>query len=139
MSESDSSFNFADFSSDDDDITFPDDLYENLIFYLICQEPEFLMVERKSTGKRDRSCPLNFIHSWTDKMFHRQFRTDRQDFQELLDLMIAGYPGDSVDGWTNYCYDKAMADKNYGHIALELKLYITLRLLSGASYLDMVW
>jgi hypothetical protein len=53
--------------------------------------------------------------------------------------MIAGYPGDSVDGWTNYCNAKAMGDKHSGFISLELKLYITLRLLSGPSYLDMVW
>ncbi len=101
MSESDSSLNFSDFSSSDDDSQFSDKLCDDLMFYLICQEPTLFKCERKFTGKKDRSIPLNFIHSWSDEMFHRQFRTDREDFQDLLNLMI-GYPGPFVDGWKRY-------------------------------------
>ncbi len=73
MSESDSSLNFSDIATSDDDIPNPDKLYENLMFYLICQEPDVLKTNRKITGKRDRSCPLNFIDSWSDEMFLGSF------------------------------------------------------------------
>ena len=93
MSESDSEFNFSISSDSDEDISSPENLYENLIFYLICQEPSLFKCTRKFTGKKDRTIPLDFIHSWTDEMFYRQFRTDREDFTDILNLMILGYPG----------------------------------------------
>ena len=139
MSDSDSVSNFTISSDSDDDLVFPVDLYENMLFYLICQEPSSFKMTRKSTGRIDRDSSINFINSWSDSMFYRQFRTDREDFNNLLDLMIAGYPGPFADGSSNLFYANSMADKNYGHIPLQIKLYITLRMLSGASYLDMIW
>lgn len=62
-------------------------------------------------------------------MFYRQFRTDCNDFNNLVSLMISGHPGPKVNGWSNYCNANEIADKGYGHISLELKLYITMRLL----------
>ena len=59
MSESDSEFNFSISSDSDEDITFPDELYENLIFFLICHEPALFKISRKLTVVRDRDCPLN--------------------------------------------------------------------------------
>ena len=51
MSESDSSLNFSDFLSSDDETTLNDKLFENLMFYLICLEPDLLKVDRKISGK----------------------------------------------------------------------------------------
>ena len=139
MSSSDSDLNFSDFSDSDEDSYFYDNLHENLMFYLICQESDLYKIPRKFSGIKSRERPLDFINSWSDVMFYRQFRMDREDFNNLLSLMIAGYPGSHSDGWSNYCFAKEKADRSYGHIPLELKLYITMRMLSGASYLDMIW
>ena len=58
MSSSDSDLKISDFSSSDDDSDYSVDFYDNLIFYLICQEPSIFKVDRLFTGKKNRSCPL---------------------------------------------------------------------------------
>ena len=77
MSDSDSVSNFTISSDSDDDFVFPVDLYENMLFYLICQEPSSFKMTRKSTGRIDRDSPISFINSWSDAMFYRQFRTKK--------------------------------------------------------------
>jgi hypothetical protein len=80
---------------------------------------------------------IEFIHSWSDDIFWRHFGLCCEDFKQLYTasmqhlVMKKGY--DAVK-------HSKMANKSSGSpISLELQLYITLRLLSGASYLDMVW
>ena len=41
---------------------------------------------RRGNIERDRKHPLEFIHSWDDTMFKRQFRLTREDFFDLLSL-----------------------------------------------------
>ena len=52
------------------------------------------------------------------------------------------YPGKSANGYENYrmAQIKGMnSTPGCGLITMELKVVITLRLLAGASYLDMIW
>ena len=62
-------------------------------------------------------------------MFHRQFRLDREDFYHIRDLLDESYP---------IC--EKMAELSSGSaITNELRLFVTMRMLAGASYLDMIW
>ena len=78
MSASDSDLNFSDFSDSDDDSYFSENLHENIMFYLISQEPDLFKIPRKFSGIKNRQCPIDFINSWTDVMFYRQFCMDRE-------------------------------------------------------------
>ena len=73
MSDSDSVSNFTISSDSDDAFVFPVDLYENMLFYLICQEPSSFKMTRKSTGRIDRDSPISFIYSWSDAMLLDNF------------------------------------------------------------------
>ena len=123
MSLSDSDLNLSEFSNSDDENSFSPELYDDLMFYLICQEPDLFKLERKFTGVKDRSIPLDFINSWTDEMFYRQFRMDREDLKDLLALMIAGYSDPSSDGWSNYCYAKDMENESIQQLS-QRQVYI---------------
>ena len=73
MSESDSSSNFSISSISDNDIAYSELLNENLIFYLICQEPSLFKSTRKFCGVKERKSSISFINSWTDIMFVDNF------------------------------------------------------------------
>ena len=68
MSASNSSLKFSDLSSSDEDISFPDNLYENIMFYLIFQEPDIFKMDVKTTGKIYR----NFDSIEPDYLNHLQ-------------------------------------------------------------------
>ena len=71
-----------------------------------------------------------------DEMFKRQFRLSREDFS-LLESLILDHKCRN-----GYDYEKHIkyATRSSGSpVTLELRLYITLRLCSGAMYLDMIW
>ena len=69
MSESDSSSNFSINSKYESECELLEDLYENLVFYLICLEPALVKSNKKVSGIKNRNIPLNFIYTWTDVMF----------------------------------------------------------------------
>jgi len=69
-------------------------------------------------------------------MFKRQFRLTRNDFF-LLERCI--YNKMSEKGYDSKKHHEYAVRSSGSPITLELRLYITLRILSGASYLDMVW
>jgi hypothetical protein len=74
----------------------------------------------------DRSSDKTFIHFWSDKMFKQQFQLTQQDF--FLENMARIRKASSF------------AIRSSGSlILLELRLCVTLQILSGASYLDMIW
>jgi nuclease HARBI1 len=78
---------------------------------------------------RDRHAALEFVRSWDDTMFHRQFRLVREDFNYVLQKIYSLIEK-----------DEEMARRSSGSsVSPELKLYICLRILAGASYLDMIW
>ena len=84
---------------------------------------------RRPNAHRDRPGALEFVRSWDDDMFQRQFRLDREDFNWLLALIAPSIQK-----------DEEMARRSSGSaVNPELKLLMTLRLLAGASYLEFVW
>ena len=120
-------------------------IMNDFYFYMFCQEASELsnMNPPKKTKKpnehRDRQGPLDFILSWSDDMFYRQFRLVKDEFYDLLEKMKDGYPG-SRTGRENLALAYKMGDLSSGsHIPLELKFMVSLRLLAGANYLDMIW
>lgn len=78
---------------------------------------------------RDRESSLLEVRSWDDDMFRRQFRLNRCDFNDLLQI-IAPY--------LTTCATYAR-NSSGSAICPELRLLIALRVLAGASYLDMIW
>ena len=83
---------------------------------------------RACNVKRDRIGILRWARELDDKMFRRQFRLVREDFFYVL-LKISG------DLKKN---EKQALNSSGSSITPELKLMITLRILAGASYLDMI-
>lgn len=84
---------------------------------------------RAANLKRDRSIPLTSIQNWDEEMFGRQLRLKREDFNHVLD---------SIRPILHK--DEGMAIRSSGScVDPALKLAITLRILAGASYLDMYW
>ena len=55
MSESDSSLKLSFSCDSDDEFVFSEDLYENILFYLICQEPSTLLLPPKPAHTRDQA------------------------------------------------------------------------------------
>ena len=80
---------------------------------------------------RDRQGPLAEVATWTDVYFKRQFRITRAEFAMLRES-IAPLIRVRDD-------DMARRSSPGGAVPLETKMYVTLRMLAGAMYLDMVW
>jgi hypothetical protein len=91
--------------------------------------------DRKGNTKRDREYHQSKIDTWSDELFKRQFRLCREDFNTVLGKIIEYLGGDQeVKRREDY------GRRSYGSpILLKTKLMITLRMLAGASYLDMIW
>jgi hypothetical protein len=89
----------------------------------------------------DNNNAWEFVLSWDEAMFFRQFRLSKNNFNDLCFKLKNNYKGRYEDGWKNYqlsiTREKASCQGSF--ISLEIKLCITLRLMAGASYLDMVW
>lgn len=78
---------------------------------------------------RDREGSLLTVRSWDDDMFRRQFRLHRSEFNALLALIEPKMQTNVI---------KAI-NSSGSTICPELRLLVTLRILAGASYLDMIW
>jgi hypothetical protein len=92
--------------------------------------------QRKANVHCDQASVLRFIHSWDDDMFKHQIQLSREDFA-LLENLILDHKIQK-----GYDYEKHIkyASLSSGSaITLELRLYITLHLCSGAQYLYMIW
>jgi hypothetical protein len=92
--------------------------------------------KRKSNVHRDRRSVIQFIHSWSNDMFRGQFRVARDDFSLLETAILENMERKGYDFGRHASYATQSSDSP---ITLELRLYITLWILSGASYLDMIW
>lgn len=111
---------------------------------LVFQEMMDMLGEEKRKPKvvRNRHESWNFVLSWDDSLFQRQFRTSKEDFFVLCEKCKSVYPGNSRYGFTNYqtaLLQGARSTPKSGPITMEIKLAITLRILAGASYLDLIW
>jgi hypothetical protein len=82
---------------------------------------------RSGNQLRDRASILHWAHGLDDLMFKRQFRLDRRDFMDVLRMIKS-------DISTNQ--QKAI-NSSGSPVTAELRLMITMRILAGASYLDM--
>jgi hypothetical protein len=71
---------------------------------------------------------LQYVRSWDDDMSRRQFRLCREDFGDLLSL---------IDPLIRRNEVRAIASSG-SSICPEMRLMITLRILAGAKYLDMI-
>jgi hypothetical protein len=78
---------------------------------------------------RDRHHALEFVRSWSDNEFQCQFRLRREVFATCLGLL-------NVDLQRN---EKMAKNSSGSSISPEMMFLITLRILAGASYLDMIW
>ena len=96
--------------------------------------------EKKAICNRQQS--WNFILSWSADLFYRQFRLPREEFFVLSERIKSIYPGTHSSGLKNYQFAQlhgSNSSPESGPITIELKLAINLRLLAGASHLDMIW
>ena len=122
-----------------DDVKTDISTIRNLACWVILQSPRSYKKQKKR-GFIDRGPPWEFIKSWDDKLFKKQFRIGRDMFYTLLEKMKAVYPGRKGSGFENYEYSMQQGDNSSKmHIPLELKLCVALRMLAGSSYLDMIW
>jgi hypothetical protein len=97
---------------------------------------------RNSKVVRDRKAAWDFILTWSDALFHRQFFIAKVDFLPLCEKLKNNYPGTHATGFQNYTYAQQQgynSNPKSGPITMEIKLAITLRLLRGACALDMIW
>jgi hypothetical protein len=83
---------------------------------------------RKCNVKRDRSLIIEWANSVEDEMFRRQFRLTRHDFYYVL-IKI------EIDLKKNV---QQAVNSSGSSVSPFLMLLITLRILAGASYLDMI-
>lgn len=83
---------------------------------------------RRGNVHRDRSAIMKWCSELDDKMFNRQFRLCRSDFFYVL-LKIQGKLSVVVQQAVN---------SSGSPISAQLMLMLTLRVLAGASYLDMI-
>jgi hypothetical protein len=114
-----------------------------LLFFLADCDKKSNIKKRKSCRRitvEDRMAPWLFVETWPEALFERQFRMDRKYFFKLLKRMIDTYEGPFDTGEKNYKFSCKQGNNSHGyHVPLQIKLCITLRMLAGASYLDMIW
>ena len=88
------------------------------------------LAKRGRNIERDRLGPLHFVNTWTNALFYRQFRMPREDYYRLREnVKLVARPVNS----------KFAILSSGSVVPLETKLLVTLRILAGANYLDMVW
>ena len=83
---------------------------------------------RKGNIHRDRSSILRWAHQLDDVMFRRQFRLCREDFLFVVNKISVAL----------HVNRQQAINSSGSSIPVELMLMITLRILAGASYLDMI-
>ena len=84
---------------------------------------------RVGNSRNSRPEALQYVRSWDDDMFKRQFRLCRLDFGMVLAKIAPLIQR-----------NEAMARRSSGSsICPEIRLMLTLRVLAGAKYLDMIW
>lgn len=84
---------------------------------------------RRANEHRDRDHALVSISKWSRRLFYRHFRCYKEDFLKIRESIIdAGFPARRED----------MAIRSSGSpISLDTRIFVTLRMLAGADYLDL--
>jgi hypothetical protein len=87
--------------------------------------------KREANVRLERTTVIQFVRSWDDDMFKRQFRLSCEEFYELEGAILSSKLCQGYDLEQHYKYARLSSGSP---ISIELQLFITLRLLSGASY-----
>lgn len=120
-------------ADDDDAPSVGADQEACMMAFLIAEATEQLRQPHTRAGnkKRNREHALDDVAGWSDRFFYRQFRMRRYDFDKIKESLIAaGFPA----------RDEEMARLSSGSpVRLETRMYVALRMVGGASYLDMHW
>lgn len=133
----------ADEQNSESDDCFSDNT--NPALELLVLEVLGLLNEEKHRSKkvrRSRQESWEFIMTWTDDLFYKQFRLPKEEFFQLCEKIKSIYPGRYRNGLANYKLSQkrgAASTPDSGPVTLEIKLAVTLRILAGASELDMIW
>ena len=120
-----------------------EELNKKLALFLACQVPS-TDYEKKKRGPRMKSdrkaSAWEFVLSWNDDVFYKQFRMYKEEFVDLADKCKLKYPG-RKSGLENYelAVKRGNASTGGNHTTLEIKLAIFLRMCAGAQWLDMIW
>ena len=122
--DSDNQSNFSDSEEDFRKLALLTVITTTLLAQTIPLEPP-----RIGDSRSDRREALQYVRSWDDDMFRRQFRLCRDDFGFVLHKIAPLIVRNEV---------RAIASSG-SSICPELRLMITLRILAGAKYLDMIW
>jgi len=85
---------------------------------------------RAPNNHYDRQHALDFVATWSDPLFKRQFRIPRDKHDELIA---------SVTERVRPRNEKMAILSSGSTVGVQTKLLVTLRMLAGASPLDMVW
>ncbi len=97
----------------------------NMTFLALCIPS---LPSRTGNQHANRASAIEFVRSWDEEMFERQFRLCREDFNNILTQIAPLIER-----------NEQMAIRSSGsNINPELRLLITLRVLAGARYLDMI-
>jgi hypothetical protein len=92
-------------------------------------EDTYANVPRMPNVHRDRGACLSKVRSWTDDLFRKSFRIPRVIFNKILTILSPVLSA-----------DKAMATRSSGSTTCpELMMYVALRFMAGASYLEFAW
>lgn len=84
---------------------------------------------RRPNARKTRVHALEFVRGFDDEMFERQFRLCREDFNHILTVI-----NDNI-----HLNQQKAINSSGSAICMEIRLCMTLRLLAGASYLDLIW
>jgi hypothetical protein len=104
---------------------------------------EELRENRERPRNRRRSTWTTFSSSFSDRIFRRMFRMSRVSFEELCRLIEANV-GEEVFKSESYLANRAGTAVDAatqavgGFISGEMKVAMTIRLLAGGSYLDIL-
>ena len=85
-------------------------------------------IPRAGNSHANREAALSFVREWDDEMFQRQFRLCREDFNDILTSIAPLIERK----------ERCARSSSGSSINPELRLYISLRILADARYLDMV-
>ena len=86
--------------------------------------------KRARNEKRDQQRAIEDIMRWSEPLFRRAFRIGRADFVALRESCKEHHRQ----------RNKGMAELSSGSmVQLETKMFVTLRTLAGAAYIDLLW
>lgn len=108
---------------------FEAEVYLSIVFGA-CVDELTRKKRRKPNSHYDRQHALDFVSTWSDTLFQRQFRLPRCKHDELVLSLQKVVRERHV----------AMAVLSSGSpVGLQTKVLVTLRMLAGAVALDMIW